>query len=128
MKKKTREIIVNGKKYLYVINQKYYQEKSEIILKISFEKTKNITCTFRFITWEDAITGSPLLMGVRLKKRDVEEIENFNLHHPSQINKFITNAIDNGWNGESVVEFDGLDIMSQLGFEVLWLKPRNQNN
>ncbi|MHA2855490.1 hypothetical protein ACXZ7E_15950 [Paenibacillus lautus] len=124
MKKKTREIIVNGKKYLYVINQKYYQEKSEIILKITLENTKNITCTFRFVTWEDAITGSPLLMGISLKKRDVEEIEIFNLYHPRQIMKFINNAIDNGWNGESVVEFDGLDIMSQLGFEVLWLKPR----
>lgn len=56
MKKKTREIIVNGKKYLYVINQKYYQEKSETILKITLENTKNVTCTFCFVTWEDTIT------------------------------------------------------------------------
>lgn len=128
MKKKTREIIVNGKKYLYVISQKYYQEKSDIKLKITLEKAKNITCTFSFITWEDAITGSPLLVGVRLKKRDLNEFENFNLHHPTQIKKFITNAIDNGWNGERVEEFDGLDIMSQLGFEVLWLKPSYQKS
>ncbi|QMV40067.1 hypothetical protein [Cohnella cholangitidis] len=123
MKKKTREISIDGKKYTYVINQKYIQNKSHITLKISLKDLRNSACIYRFITWEDAIAGSPLIVGVAIRKRDTDGIVNFNLHHPKQIYRFIVFALDNGWNGESVMEFDGLDIMSKLGFEVLWLKP-----
>ncbi|AZK45177.1 hypothetical protein [Paenibacillus lentus] len=124
MKKKTREIFINGRKYSYVINIKYIQHKSQITLRISVEGSRNNTCTYRFVTWDDAIAGCPLLVGVTIKIKETNEITKFNLHHPKQISRFILFALDNGWNGESTMEYhDGLEIMSRMGFDVEWLRP-----
>ncbi len=89
MKKKTRKIIVGEKEYLYVINQEYKQNLSNISLKISLMGLKNLTCTFLFCTWDDSISGSPLLVGVALKNKETNNIENYNLHYPRNIRDFI---------------------------------------
>ncbi|WP_426448319.1 hypothetical protein ACP26L_27845 [Paenibacillus sp. S-38] len=124
MKKKTREINIEEKKYVYVINQKYQQGVSEISLSISLKGLKNMTCTFNFCTWDDPISGSPLLVGVHLKNVLSGDTESFNLHYPRTVKRFILYGLGNGWNEKSRIEFnDGLEILSNMGYEVLWLKP-----
>lgn len=124
MKKKTREINVDVRSYVYVINQKYYQGVCEITLSISLKGLKNMTCSFHFCTWDDPISGSPLLVGVPLKKGTSSDIESFNLHYPKIVKQFVLYGLGNGWNGANRIEFnDGLAILSNLGYDVLWLKP-----
>lgn len=124
MKKKTREINVGEKEYVYVINQKYQHGVSEISLSISLKGLKNISCSFHFCTWDDPISGSPLLVGVSLKKIATGNIENFNLHYPRTVKQFILYGLDNGWNGANRIEFNnGLEILSKLVYDVSWLIP-----
>ncbi|NEW09331.1 hypothetical protein GK047_25635 [Paenibacillus sp. SYP-B3998] len=124
MKKKTRKIIVGDKEYLYVINQKYNNHSSNISLKVSLEGFKNLTCTFQFFTWDDPITGSPLLVGVSLKNKETNNKEFFNINYPRTIREFILYGLENGWTGENKIEFqDGIDIIGKMGYEVSWLKP-----
>ncbi|QUL56651.1 hypothetical protein KDC22_09280 [Paenibacillus tritici] len=85
MNKKTRKIKVQDKNYVYVINQKYHQGVSEINLSVSLKGQKNVTCSFQFCTWDDPISGSPLLVGVHLKKRASDDIEGFNLNYPGVV-------------------------------------------
>lgn len=127
MKKKTRKIIVGEKEYSYVINQNYKQNLSYISLKISLRGFKNLTCTFLFCTWDDSNTGSPLLVGVALKNKETNNIENYNLHYPRIIRVFILYGLENGWTGENIIEFqDGLEIISKMGYDVSWLKPEKR--
>lgn len=127
MKKKTREINVGEKKYIYVINQKHLHDISEISLTISLKGLKNITCSFHFCTWDDPVSGSTLFVGVPLKKIASGNIEHFNLHYPRTDKQFILYALENGWNGANRIEFnDGLEILSKLGYDVLSLKPENK--
>ncbi|WP_379140983.1 hypothetical protein [Paenibacillus sp. sgz500992] len=124
MKKSTREINVRDKKYVYVIKQKYHQGACQITLSISLKELKNITCSFHFCTWDDPISGSPLLVGVHLKKITSGDIEGFNLHYPGIVKQFVLYGLENGWNGSNRIEFnDGLEILSNMGYDVLWLKP-----
>lgn len=124
MKKKIREINIGEIEYVYVINQKYHQAVSEITLSIALKGLKNITCSFSFCTWDDPITGSPLLVGVPLKKIASGNIENFNLHYPKIVKQFVLYGLENGWNGANRIEFnDGLEILSKLGYDILQLKP-----
>ncbi|MGY4760339.1 hypothetical protein ACVNS2_12210 [Paenibacillus caseinilyticus] len=124
MKKKTREINVEEKKYVYVINQKDHQGISEISLSISLKGLKNMACTFNFCTWDDPISGSPLLVGVRLKNLFTNDMESFNLHYPRTVKRFILYGLGNGWNGTSRIELnDGLGILSNMGYDVIWLMP-----
>lgn len=40
---------------------------------------------------------------------------------------FILYALENGWTGENIIEFqDGLEIISKTGYEVSWLKPEKR--
>lgn len=124
MKKKTRKIIVGENEYLYVIDQKYNQQLSNISLKISLKVLKNITCTFFFCTWDDPITGSPLLVGTSLTNKDTNKIEKYNLHNPRTIRDFILYGLENGWTGKNVIEFqDGLDIIGKMRYDISWLEP-----
>ncbi|NOU70292.1 hypothetical protein GC098_02370 [Paenibacillus sp. LMG 31458] len=127
MKKKTRRIIVGEKEYLYLIKQEYRQNSSNISLKIFLKGLKNLTCTFLFCTWDDPITGSPLLVGVDLKNKETNNTENYNLHYPRTIRDFILYGLENGWTGENIIEFqDGLYIISEMGYDISWLKPEKR--
>jgi len=126
MKKKTREIMIGESTYAYLINEKYNQGMSEISLVISFKERKNITCSFQFCTWDDPIIGSPLLVGIPLKNLETETIEKFNLYYPKIVKQFILFGLKNGWNESTRLEFnDGLEILSQLGYEVDHLMCRD---
>lgn len=123
MKKKTREIKVQDKNYVYVINQKYHQGVSKITLSVSLKGQKNVTCSFQFCTWDDPISGSPLLVGAHLKKTASDDIEDFNLNYPGVVKQFIVYSLENGWSGSNRIEFsDGLEILENMGYDVLWLK------
>ncbi|NQX48522.1 hypothetical protein HQN87_24635 [Paenibacillus tritici] len=123
MNKKTRKIKVQDKNYVYVINQKYHQGVSEINLSVSLKGQKNVTCSFQFCTWDDPISGSPLLVGVHLKKRASDDIEGFNLNYPGVVKQFIMYGLENGWSGSNRITFsDGLEILENMGYDVLWLK------
>ncbi|UNK20300.1 hypothetical protein MNQ98_09925 [Paenibacillus sp. N3/727] len=78
MKKKTRRMIIDKKEYVYVLNQKYNEKRSHIMLKVSLKDKKNLTLTFFFSTWDDPVTGSPLLVGVDLKNNETNIVETFN--------------------------------------------------
>ncbi|WP_240416779.1 hypothetical protein [Paenibacillus periandrae] len=124
MKKIIRKINVGEKEYVYVINKKYHQGVSEVSLSISLKKLKNMTCSFHFCTWDDPITGSPLLVGFPLKKTATGNIEKFNLYYPRIVKYFILYGLENGWNGANRIVFnDGLEILSKLEYDVLPLKP-----
>ncbi|MFF2484611.1 hypothetical protein [Paenibacillus sp. NPDC058071] len=124
MKKKIRTINVGEKKYVFMINNKYNHGANEVSLSVSVKELKNKTCSFHFHTWDDPITGSPLLVGFHLKKKATGNIENFNLHYPRIVKHFILYGLENGWNGANRIVFnDGLEILSELGYDVLPLKP-----
>lgn len=107
-----------------MLNQKYNEKSSNITLKASIKGLKNVTLTFFFCTWDDPISGCPLLVGVVLKNKETNIVENFNLHHPKTIKNFILYGLRNGWTGENLIEFkDGLDIISEWGYNVAWLRP-----
>ncbi|MFW5438674.1 hypothetical protein [Paenibacillus apiarius] len=96
MKKKTREIVVCGKEFSYVINQKYNHNSSNISLKISQRGFKKFTCTFLFCTWEDPVTGSPLLVGVALKNKKTIKMENlvYTIQKRSEISFYMAWKMD----------------------------------
>ncbi|SMF87797.1 hypothetical protein SAMN05661091_3929 [Paenibacillus uliginis N3/975] len=128
MKKKTRNMIIDEKEYVYVLNQKYNEKRSHITLKVSLKDKKNLTLTFLFCTWDDPITGSPLLIGVDLKNKKTNKVETFNLHHPKTIKKFILYGLRNGWTGENIIEFqNGLEILSEMGYDIAWLTPKTNH-
>ncbi|CAH1194270.1 hypothetical protein PAECIP111892_01525 [Paenibacillus auburnensis] len=124
MKRKTRKISVGGTEYIYVINHAYKKHTSNISLKVSLRDSRNLTCTFQFCTWDDLILGSPILVGVDLNNKQINITEKYNLHHPRTVRDFIVYGLENGWTGDNVIVFqDGLDIISELGYDVLWLRP-----
>ena len=104
---------------MYVINSKYIEGKIAVTLKISLEHSKITMCHYKFITWGNSLIGSPLTTGIKLKNIKTNGLTIFNLHHPKQIRTFILYALDNGWTGESSIDFpDGLIIMNKMGFDV----------
>jgi len=122
MKKKTREIIVREKDYVYSLTSKYSNGESLVRLKISLKESKRLACTFKFSTWDHPIVGSPLLTGVDLRNKKTNNTERFNLHHPKRINELIKYALDHGWTGETSIEYpNGLDILDQMGFDTEFL-------
>ncbi|OPA78612.1 hypothetical protein BVG16_12160 [Paenibacillus selenitireducens] len=127
MKKKTRKMVVVGQTYVYVLNQSYQPEESIITLKISLEGQKNITLSFKFCTWEDAISGSPLYVGIDLNHRVTKAVEHFSLNHPSRIKEFIIYGNEHGWTGQnSMVFHDGLEVMHDMGYDISCLMPKNK--
>lgn len=126
MKRKKRKINVGGLEYVYVINNEYKQHTSNISLKVSLRDSKNLTCTFLICTWDDLIQGSPLLVGVDLNNKKTNITEKYILHHPRAVRDFIVYGLENGWKGGNVIVFqDGLHIISELGYDVSWLRPGN---
>lgn len=122
MKKKTREIIVREKEYVYVLTSKYSNGESLVRLNISSKEDKQFTCTFIFSTWDHPIAGSPLLTGVDLRNKKTNNTERFNLHHPKRTKELIIYALDHGWTGETSIEYpNGLDILDQMGFDTEFL-------
>ncbi|WP_334076635.1 hypothetical protein [Paenibacillus sanfengchensis] len=122
MKQKIRNIMVRDKEYVYVLTSKYSNGKSLVRLTVSWKECKRFACTFKFSTWDHPLAGSPLLTGVDLRNKKTNNTERFNLHHPKRIEEFIIYALDQGWNGETSIEYpNGLDILNQMGFDTEFL-------
>ncbi len=99
-------------------------DTAKFSLSISLKGLKSMTCTFNLCTWDDPISGSPLLVRVLLKNLFKGDMESFNLHYPRTVKRFILYGLGNGWNGTNRIEFkDGLGILSNMGYDVTWLMP-----
>lgn len=124
MKKKTRKISVDGKEYVYVLQQKYNGNECYITVRIYPRVNKNSALTFHFSTWDDPIAGCPLYTGVNVLNKESNRAECMNLNHPARIEQFINYGVRKGWMGDTAIEFhNGLDIMAEMGYDIAWLKP-----
>ncbi|MDO3412505.1 hypothetical protein QWJ34_22260 [Saccharibacillus sp. CPCC 101409] len=124
MHKKNRKIVVDDRKFIYTLAQKYDSGTSRVSLKISLPDRRNDACVFHFYTWDDVIGGSPLMTGIDLPDRKNGQTARWNLHFPGQIRLFVLYALRHGWDGEKRVEFtDGIGVLEEMGWEAEMLRP-----
>lgn len=103
MKKKFRQIIVNGQLYLWRFvpgyvkvdgSSKHWECQDRFTAYLQSAQKSPLQVYFR--TWEDAMIGGPLRVGALLKL-DASETGGINLHTPGQAAWLIRQARDAGW-------------------------------
>ncbi|OWA37669.1 hypothetical protein B9G55_06370 [Saccharibacillus sp. O16] len=124
MASKPRTLTLDDRKFVYALNVQYANGTSTVTLNLFRAERRNRGFSFRFHTWEDAAAGSPLMVGIDLRRRDTGETERWNLHHPSRMRLLILYALEQGWNGDTQVEVvDGITVLEQMGWEAESLRP-----
>lgn len=119
-----RRINVNGQEYVYTLRERYEKGKSFVSLNVFEAQRRNGGCEFRFRTWDDPVSGSPLMVGVDLTRKTDGVVERWNLHHPGRIRSLLLYASEQGWNGRHEYVFsDGIAVLTNLGWEADRLRP-----
>lgn len=78
------------------------------------------------MTVNDYVMGQPLKSGVKLfnKIKNTEEV--VNLNEPKYIKELIVLGLKDGWSGTNLIIIkNGLNYLSELGFQTDQLKPEN---
>ncbi|MBN2693641.1 hypothetical protein JXR93_03175 [bacterium] len=111
MKNKLRKIFIKNTLFYWKHSFKYqkiglnYESFSKIVVYMNGYKNRFLIVNFR--TWEDAIIGNPLNVGIPINN----QYQPINLNKPSYIKAVIEYALKNGWSGKNrVVIEDGLSI------------------
>ncbi|WP_084778088.1 phosphotransferase family protein [Saccharibacillus sacchari] len=120
----TRKITVQDQEYRYALRNRYENGKNFVSLKIFEAQNRDGGCEFRFRTWDDAVAGSPLMVGVDLIRKKDGTTERWNLHHPARVRDLLLYALGQGWHGRHAQIFsDGVAVLNRLGWEAELLKP-----
>ncbi|MDH5031908.1 hypothetical protein [Chryseobacterium cucumeris] len=128
MKNKLRKITVNAVEYLYLVADQYYFESktNTLTVKVFFNGQKQTPLIIKFMTVNDYVMGQPLKSGVKLfnKIKNTEEV--VNLNEPKYIKELIVLGLKDGWSGTNLITIkNGLNYLSELGFQTDQLKPEN---
>lgn len=125
MKKNIRQITIDQHIYVYVLHSSYQQERWQVSLKITLLNQKNTALIFHFLTWDDIITGCPLLVGIKLYDCNIKEAVMYNLNHPARVRELIEYGLSYKWTGEKTVEYaDGLIVLEDIGYDSDILRPQ----
>ncbi|WFB69854.1 MULTISPECIES: hypothetical protein [unclassified Chryseobacterium] len=128
MKNKLRKITVNAVEYLYLVADQYYFESktNTLTVKVFLNGQKQTPLIIKFMTVNDYVMGQPLKSGVKLfnKIKNTEEV--VNLNEPKYIKELIVLGLKDGWSGTNLITIkNGLNYLSELGFQTDQLKPEN---
>ncbi|KYH03907.1 hypothetical protein A1704_19230 [Chryseobacterium cucumeris] len=128
MKNKLRKITVNAVEYLYLVADQYYFESktNTLTVKVFLNGQKQTPLIIKFMTVNDYVMGQPLKSGVKLfnKIKNTEEV--VNLNEPKYIKELIVLGLKDGWSGTNLIIIkNGLNYLSELGFQTDQLKPEN---
>lgn len=128
MKNKLRKITVNAVEYLYLVADQYYFESktNTLTVKVFLNGQKQTPLIIKFMTVNDYVMGQPLKSGVKLfnKIKNTEEV--VNLNEPQYIKELIVLGLKDGWSGTNLIIIkNGLNYLSELGFQTDQLKPEN---
>ncbi|WP_149093813.1 hypothetical protein [Paenibacillus terrae] len=125
MKKKIRQIVVEGQTYEYLLNHHFVNGQSINVLKVFWEGKKIAPLLVTFLTWNDPIGGSPLATGVELYHHRSGVSEIYNLNYPKIVRAWILHGLESGWTGKETWEIeDALSTMTDMGYEAQWLRPK----
>lgn len=121
MKSKLRKIVFLEKDYFWNFRDKLLTDKennefvSRSTLTVFPVENKKAKITVVFDTWDDLYTGNPL------KQRKL------NMNFPSVVSKTIEYLVSNKiWLTEEKkpISIEGLEILSKIGYEIEFLKPK----
>lgn len=106
MKKKYRQIIIDGRAYLWKFTPRYVKvdetsahwECQDCFTAFLLSAKKSLFQIY-FRTWEDALIGGPLRVGAPLQL-DASEAVRVNLHTPGWAAWLIRQARNAGWSPE----------------------------
>jgi len=119
-----RQMTVSGQDYVYTLRERCDNGESFVSLKIFEAQRRDGGCEFRFRTWDDPVSGSPLMVGVDLIRKTDEGVERWNMHHPARVRDLLLYALKQGWNGRHAEIFsDGVAVLKRLGWEADRLRP-----
>lgn len=113
MKNKLRKIVLDGEIYYYRFTYKYYDSSNKCLSTFKAFKNQNKNCpmTINFDTLADALIGNPLNAGIALENGQ----KNINLNCPKWARLIILYGIENGWNGNSILNINGnYDLLNQM--------------
>lgn len=103
MKKKFRQLVIDGKAYLWRYAPGYIKTddpanpwRCRDLFTAYLQNAKRCPLQIYFNTWEDAVVGGPLRTGGSLQV-DSSEISGINLHTPGDASRLIRQALDSGW-------------------------------
>ncbi|MCC3216806.1 hypothetical protein LIV57_16190 [Chryseobacterium sp. X308] len=126
MKNKLRKITVNAIDYLYLVTDQYDSETktNTLTVKVFLNGQKQTPLVIKFSTVDNYIIGQPLKSGVKLFNKIKNTEEEVNLNEPKYIKELIILGLKDGWSGTNLIAIqNGLDYLSELGFQTDQLKP-----
>ncbi|MGX5683682.1 hypothetical protein ACWKWW_03905 [Chryseobacterium cucumeris] len=128
MKNKLRKITVNTIEYLYLVSDQYHSETktNTLTVKVFLNGQKQTPLIIKFMTADDYVMGQPLKSGVKLMNKIAGSEDEINLNKPKYIRQLIVMGLKKGWSGFNSMEIqNGLDYLSELGFQTDQLKPKH---
>lgn len=106
MKKKFRQLVIDGKTYLWRYVPGYIKTgdaadpwQCRDLFAAYLQHAKKCPLQIHFNTWEDALVGGPLRTGDSMQV-DSSEISGINLHTPGDAARLIRQALKAGWEPE----------------------------
>lgn len=129
MKKKLRKIVVNADVYLYMVSRSddsmtrevatitifkdgYKNTPLRVDFDIVFPLAGSPTEGYRIIQF------NPFVEGLELTHSETGSKENVNIYTPKWVRQYIEYALAKGWNASSSEQLDGVQILSEWGYDV----------
>lgn len=108
MKKKFRQIVVDGQTYLWKFSPGYVATNDAVcpwqchdIFIAYLLQAKSGSLQIHFLTWEDPVAGGPLRTGLPLDLAEIRSrSQGVNLHTPKEAARIIRLALQTGWKPE----------------------------
>ena len=124
MKKTTRQIVVDGKRYLWRFYPRYrprdsvYKTECLDVFSAWLEGHPRAPLRLVCVTWDDVRIGGPLRSAAPLEF-GVEDSPQMNLHEPRWAAAIIRHAVQTGWTPESLPK--PFTVTEWLGFlKAVW--------
>lgn len=127
MKNKLRKIVIDQIEYLYSVTDQFHYgtETNTLTVKIFLSGEKQTSLIIDFLTFDHYLMGQPLKSGISLMNTITNSTEVVNINEPKYIQQLIVKGRKKGWSGKNKMEKqNGLDYLSELGYEIDSLKPK----